>query len=226
MIRINLLPYLAERKKENVRNQIFIFLFIIAIFTCGLGYFHFWLKDQIQELNTEITRTKQELEKYNKIVKQVEELEATLELLKQKRNVITELEATREESFRLMDTLTGLVVENRMWLTKFDAIEKVTRTRPKKKGEKPVVTVDVEIAIEGIALDNKTVADFMSRIENEKYEDNSNAFIGVSLKTLQQKKMKQSGGEDINLKSFTILCNRAKKQAVPEKTDKGKTNKK
>lgn len=222
MIRINLLPYRAERKKENVRNQIFIFLFIIALFTSALGYVHFWFKDQIQSLNTEIAKTKQELEKYNKIVKQVEELEATLELLKQKRNVITELEATREESFLLMDTLTGLVVENRMWLTKFEAMEKVKRAPPKKKGEKPAVTVNVEITIEGIALDNKTVADFMRRIEDERYDDESNAFANVNLKTLQQKKMKQGGGEDINLKSFTILCNRAKKQPPPEEKEKPK----
>jgi type IV pilus assembly protein PilN len=60
------------------------------------------------------------------------------------------------------------------------------------------------VTINGIALDNKTVADFMVRLEK------SEVFSDVDLKTLKQFKVKQS-----NLKSFQISC---VKKATPIKT--------
>ncbi|MBU0698711.1 MAG: PilN domain-containing protein, partial [Proteobacteria bacterium] len=60
-----------------------------------------------------------------------------------------------------------------------------------------------DIKIRGIALDNKTVADFMTRL------DGSKLFFNVNLQRLQQQKMK-----NMNLKNFEISCTR-----VPLKND-------
>jgi type IV pilus assembly protein PilN len=51
------------------------------------------------------------------------------------------------------------------------------------------------IKIDGIALDNKTVADFMVGLQQ------SGLFKGVNLKTLKQKEF-----EGNNLKSFQVSC--------------------
>jgi type IV pilus assembly protein PilN len=61
------------------------------------------------------------------------------------------------------------------------------------------------VRIAGIALDNKTVADFMVRLEK------SGLFSDVDLKTLKQRKVGKS-----NLKSFQISCR--KKPPVKTKT--------
>ena len=101
--------------------------------------------------------------------------------------VMERLEADRFAPTRLLDAMTQAIVPKRMWFTKFESKEK-----------------DVKIA--GIALDNKTVADFMVRLEQ------SGLFSDVDLKTLKQKKVSKS-----NLKSFQVSC--TKKQPNLTKTN-------
>ncbi len=55
--------------------------------------------------------------------------------------------------------------------------------------------------IQGIALDNKTVADFMTRLEED------SLFTSVRLINLQQELFKQGKGKDnIHLKKFVVAC--------------------
>jgi type IV pilus assembly protein PilN len=54
------------------------------------------------------------------------------------------------------------------------------------------------ISIKGIALDNKTVADFMTRLEDSKL------YTNINLQTVNQKTIRK-----YNLKSFDISCTRA-----------------
>ncbi len=80
-----------------------------------------------------------------------------------------------------------------MWFTSFEAKE-------------------LSVTIQGFALDNKTVADFMTRLED------STLFDSVNLMTLKQ----QNYNKDINLKGFAILCNK-----IPhDKVGADKANKK
>jgi type IV pilus assembly protein PilN len=69
-----------------------------------------------------------------------------------------------------------VIVPKRMWFTQLES-----------RGEK--------VKINGIALDNKTVADFMVRLED------CGLFKEVDLKTLKRKK-----NQAAELKSFTIYC--------------------
>jgi type IV pilus assembly protein PilN len=55
--------------------------------------------------------------------------------------------------------------------------------------------------IQGIAIDNRTVADFMTRLEDSKL------YTDVSLRTLKQTKIK-----DLTLKSFEIACTKVFKK--------------
>ena len=104
------------------------------------------------------------------------------------------LEANRFEPTRLLDIMTQVVVPKRMWFTHLES-----------KGGK--------VKINGIALDNKTVADFMVRLED------CGLFKEVALKTLKRKKTQAA-----NLKSFTISC--TKKPLIdPESKNKLKNAK-
>ncbi|MFW5810259.1 MAG: pilus assembly protein PilN, partial [Thermodesulfobacteriota bacterium] len=74
MIRINLLPYRTARKKENVRQQVTIFLLLIVLITFSLVWYNNKLNKKVEALNTQIEFTRKEVIRYNKIAKEVEEL--------------------------------------------------------------------------------------------------------------------------------------------------------
>lgn len=190
MIRINLLPFRAARKKENIRRQVSVFILSFFLVVVILVYYNIRLNSSIENLNTRIKDTQNQIAKYDQINKEIAEIKKALALLEKKTNVIKLLELSRKEPVHLLDAMTGLVVEKRMWFTRFQS-----------KGQ----TVDIG----GIALDNKTVADFMARMEQSKL------FSSVNLKTLKQHAV--SGYSD--LKSFQIEGRKASLEPP-----KGKTN--
>jgi type IV pilus assembly protein PilN len=191
MIRINLLPFRTERKKENVRRQVSLFLLSLILVLIVLVYYNFSLSSKIGKLNNKITSTKTELKRYNEINKEIARIKKTLENLKKKMAVIEQLESDRHAPVRLLDTMTQVLMAKRMWFTHLEDQENSVR-------------------IVGIALDNKTVADFMVRLQN------CGLFSDVNLKTLKRQVVQKS-----NLKSFQIICTK-----VPPQLPETKTNKK
>ena len=187
MIRINLLPFRAARKKENIRRQASIFMLSLAFLLIIFFYYNFSLSNKIDSLNTNIKNTKTELARYNKINDEIAQIKKKLNNLKKKMAVMKTLEANRFEPTRLLDIMTQVVVPKRMWFTRLES-----------KGEK--------VQINGIALDNKTVADFMVRLED------CGLFKEVDLKTLKRQK-----GQAADLKSFTISC--LKKPVIDPKSN-------
>ncbi|MBN1930331.1 MAG: PilN domain-containing protein [Desulfobacterales bacterium] len=191
MIRINLLPFRAARKKENVRRQVSIFILSIIFIAFALGYYSMNLNSKIHKLDKKLEDIKKEVAKYKKISEEITNIKAKLATLNKKTDVIKNLELNRKEPIHLLDTMTNVLIPNRIWFTHFQTKEKDTD-------------------IEGIALDNKTVADFMTRLEN------SGLFANVNLRTLKQKKI-----QNYNLNSFRINC---KKRSL-EKVAKNKAEK-
>jgi type IV pilus assembly protein PilN len=176
MIRINLLPFRAARKKENIRRQASIFMLSLAFILIIFFYYNFSLSNKIDGLNANIKHTKAELAKYTKINNEIAQIKKKLDNLKKKMAVMKTLEANRFEPTQLLDIMTQVVVPKRMWFTHLES-----------KGGK--------VKINGIALDNKTVADFMVRLED------CGLFKEVDLNTLKSKRAQAA-----DLKSFTISC--------------------
>ena len=176
MIRINLLPFRAARKKENIRRQVSIFMLSLVFLLIIFFYYNFSLNNKVDSLNTNIKNTKTELAKYNKINEEIAQIKKKLDNLKKKMAVMKTLEANRFEPTRLLDAMTQVVVPKRMWFTNLES-----------RGD--------NVNIKGIALDNKTVADFMVRLEE------CGLFKQVDLKTL-----KRTETQSAKLKSFAISC--------------------
>jgi len=179
MIRINLLPFRATRKKENIRRQVSIFLLSLAFMLIILFYFNFSLSSKIGNLSTKIKDAKSDLGKYDKINKEIAEIKKKLDNLKKKIAVMHSLEANRFAPIRLMDTMTQTIVTKRMWFTRLQS-------------------KDQRVNITGVALDNTTVADFMVRLEN------SGLFKEVDLKTLKRAKSKK--GATSRFVNFSVIC--------------------
>jgi type IV pilus assembly protein PilN len=176
MIRINLLPFRAARKKENIRRQVSIFLLSLVFLLIVLFYYNYSLSSQVDSLNNKIEDARAELKKYNEINKEIQQIKKKLDNLKKKMAVMDTLEANRFAPSQLLDTMTQVIVPKRMWFTRLES--KVSK-----------------VNISGIAMDNKTVADFMVRLEK------SGLFQDVDLKTIQRKTVRKSP-----LKSFKIVC--------------------
>ena len=185
MIRINLLPFRIERKKENVRRQVSLFLLSLILVLIVLVYYNFSLNSKIGKLKSKISVTKTDLQRYNEINKEIARIKQNLEILRKKTAVIEKLQADRHAPTLLMDTMTKVLMAKRMWFTKLDVRENT-------------------VEIHGIALDNKTVADFMVRLQK------CGLFSNVSLRTLKRQAVQQS-----NLKSFQIIATKVAPQ-VPK----------
>ena len=99
---------------------------------------------------------------------------------------IKTVKARRREPVQLLETMTRVVIQKRMWFTQFTAN-------------------NTTVAIHGIALDQKTVADFMTRLEN------TGLFSNVNLATLRHLAMKGVG-----FKSFQVTCERAPPKPAAE----------
>lgn len=189
MIRINLLPFRAARKKENVRRQISIFLLLLALTLILVWYTNYSLNNEIEDLQGKVAAAKVEVEKYKKITAQINELKQKLQILEKQKNVIEELELNRKEPLRLLETMTEEIVPKRMWLTSLAYNNNI-------------------VAVTGIAIDEKTIADFMTNLENTKRDNNGpNEFANIVLKSITKETRKGGGG----LKKFEIQF---QKQAI------------
>lgn len=176
MIRINLLPFRTARKKENVRRQISILSLALVLVFILLIYYNFTLSSKVKEIGEKVEGAKIEIAKYAIINKELAEIKKKLDILNNRMEVIKGLEANRYEPVRLLDAMTSLIIPKRMWFVSFDA------------------TGDT-VNISGTAVDNQTVADFMTRLEV------SMLFKTVNLKTLKKDMVKQ-----MSLKHFEISC--------------------
>ena len=187
MIRINLLPFRAARKKENIRRQISIFLLTFIFTSIVLAYYNGVLKSEIVELESNIATVKTEIAKYRKSIQEIRRIKTALKTLNNKLKIINTLQANRTWPITMLDSINLLVIEKRMWLTSLGS-----------RGPR--------LTIKGIALDNKTVADFMTRLEK------SNLYTDVNLQTVSRKKVLK-----YNLKGFSVTCKRKPKKSPKKK---------
>lgn len=192
MIRINLLPFRAARKKENIRRQVSIFFLSIFLVLITLVYYNFHLGGQIKKLKANIEETQTEVQKYKKITNKIADIKKKLAILKKKTDVIKKLEKNRFEPVIMMNTMSDKTIAKRMWFTTFSS-----------KGS--------SIVIKGVALDEKTIADFMTRLET------TGQYASVNLKTIKKKVVKGS-----SLRSFQLVC----KKPTVKKSKKKKKKKK
>jgi type IV pilus assembly protein PilN len=199
MIRINLLPFRAARKKENVRRQISVFLLSFALIIIAVVYWNIWLGNRITKLKARNQDTIVQIAKYEKINAEIAQIKKTLSNLEQKIKVIETLEGGRKDAANLMESMTEMIVKERMWFTSLNV----------QGGN---------ITIHGIALDEKTIVDFMRNLEG----NGTGPYANITLKSIQQEQIK---GKDLNLKSFNITMTPAAPKKATQPDNAGKTKK-
>lgn len=152
MIKINLLPTKAKRKKDTTILQLAIagMAVIVAVLFC------FFLNQMIQgkieneqvtinDLNAKLNKLKSVIEKVEEYKKEKQDLESKLAAIKQ-------LNDQRTGPVKFMDEFSRILPE-RAWITSF------------KESEKAVV-------LEGVAADGPTVTTFVDNLRGSKFFSN------------------------------------------------------
>ena len=232
MIRINLLPFRAARSKEAINRQLSLYIGILIILAALLTAGNWWAKKIITQKQMAVNKIKQEVKEYEAITKEINEIKSQLNLLQKKTGVIENLEKSRHESVQLMEMMSDTPIEGRMWLTSLET--KVTERKPPKTNDKKkkkkvnekkpenIVALPPlkSLTLQGLALDNKTVADFMTRLEQIKSpaqdKQERSHYSKVKLKTLKQYRL----DENINLKQFNLELTESMPKA-PTTNNKG-----
>jgi type IV pilus assembly protein PilN len=167
-----------------------------------LVWVHFYLGNKQTRLTTSVSDTKKELALYKKKNDEINEIRKKLKDLEMRQNVIEDLEKRRFEPVHIMEELTEKIVAERMWLTRLNIGSN-------------------QMDIDGIALDNKTVADFMDNLEeiSQLNERSSHLYEKVRLNRLQQEEIRS-----LNMKKFEISA--IKMATLPEKPNDKKNKRK
>ena len=173
MIQVNLLPYRTKRKVENIRRQVTVFALFLTMVLVTMFYYNTILKNKIAELDAKIVQINTEIARVEKDAKEVDRIKGELKKLKQKITVIKDLESKRKGAVRLMDDMTQMVAHETASSTSDDLEGKEGRPVKRLWFTSFQATGD-QISIKGIALDNKTIADFMTRLESSKRFANVN----------------------------------------------------
>jgi type IV pilus assembly protein PilN len=175
-MRINLLPREKVKKKSPYFDQgVFAVALVCLSILVVIGIW-FYLQRSADALDKKILDTKNELQKLKKDEEKIAELKKNTAVLEQKVKVIEQLEENKSGPAKILASLATGIVSGRMWLTTL-----------KCQGSK--------VALEGVAVDNETIAKFMTNVEN------SAEFENVELQFAQETKV-----EDYLLKKFSLTA--------------------
>jgi type IV pilus assembly protein PilN len=194
MIRINLLPFRAARKRENIRRQISIFALVLLLMFAGMGYQYYGLNTELTELKDEQKGLKKELKSYNKILRKIKRLNRRIKALKRKLRVIKQLEKGKSGPVLLLDQISNAVPKDKLWINSL---------RQRKRS----------LRLTGTAMDNATVALFMDNLESSKQ---------ISIVNLQNVKSRDIKKYKLRVSDFTLQCILAGPKKKKAKTRKKK----
>ena len=175
MIKINLLLAKKEKKKVGMRREIVIsivsvvFLFMILILVQ-------WKMDNAKEdILVEISKKEKEIAQNKSLTAELNKAKESNKTLDEKLNVINSLRKEKASPARILDELS------------IDKPEKIQFESLKKEGSR--------LGIEGIALDDETVANFMENLRKSKLFKNVDLVVSEQI---EQSKIK--------LKKFILTC--------------------
>ena len=175
MIKINLLLARKEKKKVGIRKEFIVLILSIVLLVVVLGGIQYLLEREKSDILAKISETKKEIAYYKSLTTEVLKAKEAQKTLQDKLNVINTLRKEKALPAKVLDELS------------IDKPEKMHLESVRKDGAK--------LGIEGIALDDETIANFMTNLRKSKL------FKNVDLVVSEQ--VEQS---KIKLKKFILSC--------------------
>ena len=188
MIKINLLPFRAARKRENIRREVSIFLLtMIFLFVAG-GYEFISLNQNLKHLEDEETRLREESKKYDKVLREIALLNKEIKIVETRLGVIEGLESDKTGALQLLEEVATAAPVERLWLNSLS----------ESKGL---------LTLQGSAMDNNTVASFMTSLGKAEHITNVD-LKSTQLQDFPQYKLKAS--------NFVLTCKTSFSKPIPE----------
>ncbi len=145
MIRINLLPFRAARKRENIKRQITIYGLVVVLSLAIMAWAYTQQKGTLSQLKKEEEQTTKELAKFKKELNEIRSLEKKIKEIETKLNVIKKLEEGKTGPVLLLSDIADAVPKGKLWLSSLS----------ESKGK---------LTLAGTAMDNETIALFMDNL--------------------------------------------------------------
>ena len=194
MIRINLLP-VKELEAESIRRRELTIggaaLGLAGLMIAGV-YFFQWREHR--RLENELTDLRGEIQALNVKVKEVGDLQNKIKDLRGKNKIFEDLSKKRVGPVRVLESLS-VATPTSLWLTELR----------ENRGN---------VVINGLAMDNQTIAEFMRALANSKY------FANVDLVEVIQEKNAAPALKKFSIKS-KLLYQPAETKPVASKNKAG-----
>jgi type IV pilus assembly protein PilN len=165
MIKINLLPVRAAKKKESTRQQLSILtLSVIAVVVLALGIYSITLA-KISTAQDEILKSEQELKSLKEKIGEINNIKKFQDEVRKKLGILDQLRQNKTGPATRMAKLSDAVPE-KVWLTKY-------------------AETGANISIAGVAFNEELIAEFMRNLQG------SNEFQNVELLVSEQMDIKE-----------------------------------
>jgi type IV pilus assembly protein PilN len=175
MIKINLLLARKEKKKVGLRKEFIVLILSAVLLLVVLVLIQWRLEREKEDTLAQIDQTKKEIAHYKSLTTEVIKAKEAQKTLQDKLNVINSLRRDKATPAKVLDELS------------IDKPDKIHLESLKKEGSR--------LGIEGIALDDETIANFMTNLRK------SNLFKNVDLIVSEQVERSK-----IKLKKFILSC--------------------
>lgn len=178
MIRINLLPFRAARKKENIKRQISVYVLTLLFLVVLMVFFFLQLNGKVQTLRSQKAQIKKQLATYAAATQKIKHIKKQIKEIRAKLNIIRDLEKKKTGPVFLLDEIAAAVPKNRLWL----------RSLSEKNGL---------LKLQGTAMDNETIALFMTDLEKAKH---------ITSVDLQSATLRHLDKYKLNVVDFNLDC--------------------
>jgi len=178
MIQINLLPVRTKKRKETARQFVSVYFLSIVLIVAGMGYVGVVNNGEITQRKQRLTQLQQEVAKFAKYEAMLKDLTKKKEIVDKKRGIIKSLQADRDSIVRILALLSIKVPPEKIWFEKLGQNQNA-------------------ISIDGVALSNEAIAEFMRELESSIYVDRATVNLVFS---------RQTTIEGRKLRQFQLMC--------------------
>jgi type IV pilus assembly protein PilN len=150
MIQINLIPVRAQKRRENVRQFISVYLLSFVLLLLVMGYLWISLKSEAELSERRLAQVRNEVNQYAKYDVMLKDLKQKKETIDKKREIIKNLQNDRDKVVRIMALLSVEMPADKIWFEKLSL-----------SGN--------SMTLNGVALSNEAIAEFMRNLELSPY---------------------------------------------------------
>jgi type IV pilus assembly protein PilN len=177
MIKINLLPYRAQRKRQQIIAHVIIAGLACLPVVLGIFISYLLISFKISGIDNAIATTAQEIKRQQATVEKIKGFKDKKEALLKKMDIIKTLQKNKSGPVHILDEL-AVNLPGRLWLL-------------------GIKQTGMNLNLEGYAFDNQSISRYMVNLEKSPY------FKSVDLEKISTEEPK---GMRTPLKKFSLKC--------------------